>query len=179
MTFQAAATATALPRLSTKDRKPIPAHCSATDLPEFSRRPPSRSRLRRGKPHRGPAAAASSARLTPRSLPPCPWPSPGACRLSPFRPSELVDARPPAQGDPADDVVVGHEAPVPAVRAVVAAIAEHEIVPGRDHQRRMRVMAAGDDGDIGFVEREVVHEHAAVLDPDGVTSGGDDPLDER
>ena len=78
----------------------------------------------------------------------------------------------------ADDVLLGHESPMPAVRAVVAVIAHDEVIAVINPLRTEVVVAAilGRHEVVG--ERNVVHVDATVHDPNLVAFFGDDPLDE-
>src|ERR671910_3845931 len=86
---------------------------------------------------------------------------------------------PPAHLHLADDVLLRHHAPMAAVRAVVAMVAEHEVVTFRHQLRPVVVMIAELWGNVVVTQRHVVHVHAAVHDPHDVVLFGNDALDER
>src|SRR4051812_48078228 len=88
-----------------------------------------------------------------------------------------VRQRPPPELHLADDVLLRHEAPVPAVGAVVAMVAHHEVVAFRHHLRAPVVVAAILVRHEGVVHRDVVAEHPAVDDPHLIALFRDYPLD--
>src|SRR4051812_2377856 len=62
----------------------------------------------------------------------------------PVRPSRPPERQiEPDAGCPADQVVLGHESPETPVQAVVAVIADHEVLARRHHQVLDRIVAIG------------------------------------
>src|SRR5262249_27964175 len=74
--------------------------------------------------------------------------------------------RPPADFDLPDDVLFRDEAPVPAVRAVVAVVAHDEVVALPNHVRAPIVMAAELVGNVVVSQRLIVDVDATVYNPD-------------
>src|SRR6476619_1932608 len=92
--------------------------------------------------------------------------------LVPESPALSKDARrgngPPADLHLADDVFLGHHAPVATVRAVVAVIAHHEVVALGNHLRPPVVVAAILARHVIVLQRDVIDVDAAVDDADRV-----------
>src|SRR6185436_5352318 len=86
---------------------------------------------------------------------------------------ELVEI-PPDQKRLADDVLIRHESPVPAVAAAVAVVAHHEVIPGRHRARKARfivgtILVKRESLDVGDAQRGNVrvdqYLHARVRAP--------------
>src|SRR3954452_2988152 len=86
---------------------------------------------------------------------------------------------PPAQLHLSGDVLLGDEAPLPAVVTVVPMIAHYEVVALGDHLRTPVVVAAVFLRDEAVVDGNAVAEPAAGHDPHLIPFGGDPPLHER
>src|SRR5204863_8424772 len=86
--------------------------------------------------------------------------------------------RPPAELHFADDVFLRHHAPVPAVGAVVAVIAHHEVIAVGNDLRPPVVVAAVLVRHVVVLQWEVVDIDTAVDDADGVAFLRDHAFDE-
>src|SRR5256885_10629916 len=86
---------------------------------------------------------------------------------------------PDGRDDAAPDVLLGHDAPVPAVGAAVPMISHHKEVPFLNNLRTKEVMAAKLGGHVRVVLEYVVDVDAPVGDADDVAFLPDHPLDER
>src|SRR5215213_7363016 len=106
--------------------------------------------------------------------------------LSPNHPSPNLQSEHPCRRDwppPdlyfADDVPLRHESPMAAVRAVIAVIAHHEVIPLGYHLRSPVVVRPIFVGNEVITHRRFVHVDVAVDDANGIAFFGDHALDER
>src|SRR4029079_6674747 len=100
--------------------------------------------------------------------------TPGATRLKRFSRTDW----PPSPLNPADDVLLRNVAPVTAVGTVIPMIAQHKVIPFRDHFRSPVVVASEFLRHERIGPLEAIDEDGPGGDPDLVSFGRDHPFDE-